>query len=182
MHDPTQLIEPDDLLRMTDGDSYELVDGHPVEKSIGAESDRIAVRLGGKLDLFCTQRVAGFVFGSQTGYRCFPDRPRLLRKPDGSVVVRGRFVNDEIPKGDIAIPPDLAIEVVSPNDFYEENEEKVSEYLGAGVRLVWVVNPSTKTVMVRRPNKTCTVLDAKEALSGEDVLPGFTVPIAELFV
>jgi len=181
MHEPTQLLEPDDLLRMTDGDSYELVDGHPVEKSIGAESDRIAVRLGGKLDLFCTQRVAGYVFGSQTGYRCFLDRPRLLRKPDASVVVRGRFVNDEVPKGDIAIPPDLAVEVVSPNDFYEEIEEKVTEYLGAGVRLVWVVNPSTKSVLVRRPNATCTAVDANGTLTGEDVLPGFSVPVAELF-
>jgi Uma2 family endonuclease len=182
MHEPTQLLEPDDLLRMPDGDSYELVDGHPVKKPMGAESDRIAVRLAGKLDLFCTQRTVGFVFGSQTGYRCFPDRPRLLRKPDASVVVRGRFVNDEVPRGDIAIPPDLAIEVVSPNDLYEEIEEKVTEYLGAGVRLVWVVNPSTKTVLVRRPNKTCTALHANDTLSGEDVLPGFTVPVAELFV
>src|SRR5262245_275954 len=109
MHEPTELLDPDDLLRLPDGVSYELVDGRPVEKPMGAESDRIALRLGGKLDAFCTQRAAGFVFGSQTGYRCFSERPRLLRKPDASVVIRGRFLNDEVPRGDIAIPPDLAI-------------------------------------------------------------------------
>jgi len=181
MHEPTELLDPDDLLRLPDGESYELVDGRPVEKPRGAESDRIAVRLAGKLDLFCTHRVAGFVFGSQTGYRCFPERPRLLRKPDASVVIRGRFPNDEVPRGDIGIPPDLAIEVISPNDYYEEIEDKVSEYLGAGVRLVWVITPSAKTVLVRRPNKTCTALDVSDTLSGEDVLPGFTCPVADLF-
>lgn len=181
MHEPTQLLDPDDLLQLPGGESYELVDGRPVEKPMGAESDRIAVRLGGKLDRFCTERVAGFAFGSQTGYRCFPERPRLLRKPDASVILRGRFPNEEVPKGDISIAPDLAIEVVSPNDSYEEIELKVIEYLGAGARLVWVVSPSAKAVSVRRPNKSCTILDVNDTLSGEDVLPGFACSVADLF-
>src|SRR5437763_8459505 len=114
MHEPTDLLEPDDLLHMPDGDSYELVDGRLVEKHMGAESDRIALRLGGKLDQYCADRQIGFVFGAQTGYRCFPNRPRLVRKPDVSMVARGRFPDDTVPKGDIFLAPDVVVESISP--------------------------------------------------------------------
>jgi Uma2 family endonuclease len=181
MHEEPTLLEPDDLAHLPDGESFELIDGRPVEKHMGAESDRIALRLGGKLDLFCTEHAGGYAFGSQTGYRCFPDRPRLVRKPDASVLVRGRLPGEQIPKGDIAVAPDLAVEVISPNDTYEEVEVKVIEYLKAGVRLVWVISPEAKTILVRRPNKTSTALDVTDTLSGEDVLPGFTCPVADLF-
>ena len=56
-----------------------------------------------------------------------------------------------------------------------------SEFLRVGVRLYWVVSPEARTVLVRRPNKTCTVLDSSDTLTGEDVLPGFTCPVAKLF-
>jgi Uma2 family endonuclease len=104
-----------------------------------------------------------------------------VRKPDASFVARGRFTDGVIPKGDVGFAPDLAVEVVSPNDFYDEIDVKVSEYLGAGVRLVWIVSPATKTVLVRRPDKTCAALDVSDTLSGEEVLPGFTCAVAELF-
>jgi Uma2 family endonuclease len=181
MHEPTDLLEPDDLLQMPDGDSYELVDGRLVEKHMGAESDRIAVRLASKLDQHCSGQGFGFVFGSQTGYRCFPNRPRMVRKPDVSVVVRGRFSDEQIPKGDIFLAPDLVVESVSPNDTYEEIEVKVMEYLRAGVRLVWVISPEAKTVVVRRPDKTAAALDVTDTLSGESVIPGFSCPVADLF-
>jgi Uma2 family endonuclease len=182
MHEPTNLLEPDDLLQMPGGESYELVDGRPVEKHTGAKSDRIALRLGGKLDQFCTANGLGYAFGAQTGYRCFPTRPRLVRKPDASVVLRGRFADEQLPEGDISIAPDIAVESVSPNDTYEEVEAKVGEYLGAGVRIVWVISPDTKTVLIRRPDKSAATLDATDVLSGENVIPGFTCPVADLFV
>jgi Uma2 family endonuclease len=182
MHEePTMLLEPDDLLRMPEGDSFELVDGRAVEKPMGAESDRIALRLGGRMDSHCERTVSGYIFGSATGYRCYPDRPRLVRKPDASFVAKGRFPNEVVPKGDISIAPDLVVEVVSPNDLYEEIEPKVIEYIRAGIRMVWVISPTAKTVLVRRPNKTCTALDVNDTLSGEDVLPGFACSVAELF-
>ena len=182
MHEPTDLLEPDDLLQMPGGESYELVDGRLVEKHMGAESDRIALRLGGKLDQFCTANGLGYVFGAQTGYRCFPNRPRLVRKPDVSVVLRGRFADGQVPKGDITICPDLAVESVSPNDTYEEIEAKVEDYRQAGVRVVWVISPESKTVVVRRSDKTAATLDTTDTLSGEAVIPGFTCPVADLFV
>ena len=181
MHEELALLEPDDLLQMSEGDSYELIDGRLVEKHMGAESDRIALRLGGKLDQYCTDRGIGSVFGSQTGYRCFPSRPRSVRKPDVSVIVRGRLQDERSPKGDILIAPDLVVESVSPNDTYEEIEVKVVEYLRAGVRLVWVFSPEAKTILVRRPDKSAVMLDVTDTLSGEDVVPGFSCPVADLF-
>src|SRR5688572_15630723 len=122
MHEPTDLLEPDDLLQMPNGESYELVDGRLVEKPMGAESDLIAAAILTALNNHVRPGRLGYVFGSQTGYRCFPSRKNLVRKPDVSVVLRERFPNEEIPKGDITIFPDLAVEVVSPNDMYEEVE------------------------------------------------------------
>jgi Uma2 family endonuclease len=181
MHEPTQLLDPDDLLQLPGGESYELVDGRPVEKPMGAESDLIAAAVITALNNTVRPQRLGYVFGSQTGFRCFPARKGLVRKPDVSFVIRGRFPDERIPKGDILLAPDLAVEVVSPNDLYEEVELKVNEYLSAGVRLVWVVSPSAKTILVRRPNKSCTTLDRTDTLNGEDVLPGFSCSVAELF-
>jgi len=131
------------------------------------------------LNTFMRAHNLGYVFGSQTAYRCFGPRKNLVRKPGVSCVMRGRFPGE--PKGDISIPPDLAVEVVSPNDLYEAVEIKVGEYLEAGVRLVWVVCPATKSIIVRRPNKTANTLDVNDTLSGEDVLPGFSCSVGEIF-
>jgi Uma2 family endonuclease len=100
---------------------------------------------------------------------------------DVSFVAKGRFPNDEVPTGDILFAPDLGVEVVSPNDTFEQIEIKVNEFLDVGTRMFWVVSPTAKTILVRRPNKTCTALDANDTLSGEDVLPGFACSVAELF-
>ena len=175
------VIEPDDLLRMPDGDRYELIDGRPKEKPMGAESDEIASTLTTLLKNFVRQQRSGHVYGSQTGYRCFPGKPRLVRKPDTSFVAAGRLPGDKTPKGDIDIAPDLVVEVVSPNDTYEEIAVRVADYKSAGVKLIWVISPETRTVLVRRANGTCEELGETGTLSGEDVLPDFTCAVAELF-
>jgi Uma2 family endonuclease len=96
----------------------------------------------------------------------------LLTMPDG----------DRSPRGHVKLAPDLAVEVVSPIELYEEVEARVNEYLAAGVKLVWVVSPGSRTVLVRRPDGTCHAVGAAGELSGEDVLPGFACKVAELFV
>ncbi len=178
----TTLLEPDDLLSVEGGDHYELIDGVAVEKVMGAKAGKVTVRLGGRLDTHCEATGLGDVFDGQTGYRCFPGQPKQVRKPDVSVVVRGRFPDDEIPDGDILIPPDLAAEVVSPNETFEEVDRKVFEYLSAGVKLIWIVSPKNKAVHVYRPAGPPALLSAADTLSGEDVVPGFALKVAELFV
>ena len=83
--------------------------------------------------------------------------------------------------GHCDIVPDLAVEVISPNDRYYEVEEKVDEYLKAGVRLVWVVDPLAKTIRIHRANGTVQDLNLTDELSGEDVVAGFLCPVSEVF-
>jgi Uma2 family endonuclease len=181
MHEQTELLDPEDLLSMPERDSYELVDGRLSEKRVGAESEYIGATLLTLLNNAIFAGRLGYAFGSQTTVQCFPHRPRLVRKPDVCFVARGRFSNEVIPKGHIQLAPDLAVEVVSPNDTYEEVEVKVNEYLVAGVRLVWVISPESKTIVIRRPDKTAAWLDRTDTLSGEDVVSGFSCPVADVF-
>jgi Uma2 family endonuclease len=173
-------LSPDDLLAMPDGDHYELINGIPKEKLMGARSGEIALFIGTALVAFVRQHRLGHVYGSQTGFRCFPNN--RVRKPDIAFVAAGRLKNDKTPKGDIDIVPDVVIEVVSPNDTYEEVAAKVVDYKSAKVKLIWVISPETNTVLIRRLDGTCAELDETGTLSGEDVVPGFTCPVAELFV
>jgi Uma2 family endonuclease len=176
------LLEPEDLLRLPEGDHYELVDGIPKEKPMGAEADEIAVGVVVVLRPFVRAHNLGHVYGSQTGFQCFPDKPNQVRMPDASFVAAGKLPDDKTPEGYIKVAPDIAVEVVSPNELYEEVEAKVKEYRSAGVKLVWVVSPKSRTVLVRRLDGSCAEVGETGQLSGEDVLPGFACPVAELFV
>lgn len=171
---------PADELNVPDG--YELVDGRLVELNMGNEAAWVENRIGGRLDAHCSAHNLGWVMGSEAGYRCFPNRPRLLRKPDVSFVSRGRHPGDRPPRGDSRIAPDLAIEVISPNDLAEAIQEKVSDYLTAGVRLVWVVYPIARIVVVYRPGGAAGWVSDQGELDGEDVIPGFRCPLAELLL
>jgi Uma2 family endonuclease len=173
---------PDDLEKMADGEVYEFVNGVAVEKAMGAESDGIAATLIGLLQPFCKTHSLGHVFVPSTGYRCFPNNSELLRKPDVSFVARGRFPDNRPPRGYITIAPDLAVEVISPNDLYEEVQLKMMDYKSVKVRLVWVVSPDTKSVLIRRLDGTCAEVFEDDELSGEDVIPGFSCKVAELFI
>ena len=82
----------------------------------------------------------------------------------------------------VPFAPDLAVDVASPTDSYEYLEQKVADYRSAGVRLIWVVNPATRSVLIRRLDRTCAELDDTGSLDGEDVVPGFACRVAELFV
>lgn len=174
------LSDPDDLERLPD--DCEFVRGEPVEKPMGAESDEIAGALLTLLRLHVSQQSLGRVFGSQTGFRCFPHAAKLVRKPDVSFVVTARLPGGKVPKGDFNIAPDFAVESVSPNETYEEVEEKLNDYFRAGVPLVWVISPNSRTVQVRRADGTAAVVRDGGTLSGEGVVPGFACAVADLFM
>lgn len=179
------LITPDELALMPEGELCELVDGALVEKSMGSEPSAIAMAIGAALHRHIRKHGLGHVFTTDCGYQCFKDDPRKVRKPDISFVRKGRLPNDRPPDGFIKLAPDLAVEVLSPNDLAYEVDEKVAEYLAAGVKLVSVVNPKTKTVRIHRPADSAlgriSELAISQTLSGEDVLNDFTCAIAEIF-
>ena len=176
-----QQYTPEDLLTMPDGDRFELVDGELVERNMGWESSRVGGRLLGYLFEFCEPKQLGWLAPADASYQCFPDDPDKVRKPDVSFVRLERLPAHQRPEGHCPIAPDLAVEVVSPNDLYSEVEAKVDEYVRAGVQLVWVVDPPTRTVRAHRADGTVTDLNENDFLDGENVLPGFRCRVSDLF-
>jgi Uma2 family endonuclease len=79
------------------------------------------------------------------------------------------------------VPPDLVVEVLSPSDVSYEVDRRVQDYLGAGVKLVWVVHPQSRSVHVYRPGGQGVILSERDELEGEQVLPGFRLPVREIF-
>lgn len=177
-----QQYTPEDLLAMPDSVCYELVDGTLVERKMGALSSFVGGRLLYLISLFLERNPAGWLWPADAGYQCFSDSPKKIRKPDVSFIRRGRLPGEQIPAGHIAIAPDLAVEVLSPNDLDYETDEKVEEYLGAGVRLVWVISPEARTVLIYRADGSINGLREQDELSGEDVLPGFRCRVGDIFV
>lgn len=183
--DPPATVTPEDLLAMPDAVNYELVDGRLVERTMGLQSSRIGWRIGGLLFKFLETHPIGEAFGPDAGYQCFPDAPNKVRKPDLSFIRDGRLAADGVPRGHCPISPDLAVEVISPGDEAYDVDDKIDEYLAVDVRLVWVVWPESRTVMVYRqpssPLGTVSRLTTADTISGEDVLPGFSCSVKEFF-
>jgi Uma2 family endonuclease len=175
-------VTPEQLLAMPDGDLYELVDGVLVELNTDMSSSYVAMRLGHLLSSFLGNPPRGWLMGADCGYQCFPHRPKLVRKPDVSFIRLGRFPEELAPAGYIRFPPDLAVEVLSPNDLSYDTDVKVSEYLGVGVPLVWVINPDQRRVLVYRAGGPIGGAFEDGELDGESVLPGFRCPVRELFI
>ena len=171
---------PEDLLAMPDGQSYELVGGKLEERPMGVESSWVAGRIIVRLGQFSEEHKSGWVLPADSGYQCFPHDPGMVRRPDASFVKTGRFSGDVLPKGWAKVPPDLAIEVVSPNDLISKLEEKLNDYRKVGVPLIWVINPDSRTAMVYRRDGSISRLEDHDELSGEDIVPGFRCPLREI--
>lgn len=182
MATPTRTYTPEDLLAMEDGGSYELVDGELKERHMSYLSTWIAARF---IYFFSAYQDlhGGSTLSSDAGLTIFPWAPNLVRKPDAAFVRAGRGdpVETGIDTGYALLPPDVVVEVLSPNDTAFEVDRKVREYLRAGVRLVWVAYPESRAVHIYRQSGGAAVLDDTATLTGEDVLPGFEVPVARLF-
>lgn len=172
----------DDLLALPDdGMRHELVKGELRSMTpAGSEHGVVAMNLATFVAPFVRTSRLGLVFTAETGFR-IASEPDTVRAPDLAFVAGKRIPDSGIPKGFWPGAPDLAAEVVSPGDRYEEVEEKVLDWLRAGTRLVWVVNPRTRTVAVHEQHGNITLLTESETLTGGDVLPGFECRVAELF-
>ena len=172
---------PEDLLRMPDSVRFELVDGELVERNVSVLSSLVEGLVYNKLQNHCQAHDVGHVWPGTLGFQCFPDAPNKVRKPESSFVRKERFAHEHLAEGFLSIAPDLAAEVVSPGDSAYEVDQKVEEYLGAGVALVWVVNPESRIVEVHRKDGTVSKLRERDDLTGEDAIPGFRCRISELF-
>ena len=173
-------LSPDDLLALPDSKGLELVNGHIVEREMGARSGWIGGQLYRRLENHNECNRAGWVFPADAGF-ILAESPTLLRKPDAAFVQLGRLPNEEIPEGYIRLVPDLVAEVVSPNDTAYEVQDKVQEYLSAGVKLLWIVYPQARIAHLYRVDGSFAILHDDDELSGEDIFPGFRCRLGDLF-
>jgi Uma2 family endonuclease len=173
----------DELFTMPDdGFRYDLVRGEIRRMPpAGSEHGAVVMNLGSPVHQFVKAHNLGVVFGAETGFKIASD-PDTVRAPDLAFVRRESIPEAGIPQGYWPGAPDLAVEVVSPSDTYTEVEEKVSDWLNAGARLVLVLNPRRRTVAVYTSPTDVVRLTESDTLNGGDVLPGFTCRVAELFV
>lgn len=162
---------------------YEVINGLRVEMPpMSAYSSKIASRLVRWAGAFADPLGLGEVVG-EVLFR-LPLNPDRNRRPDMAFVSAGRWpLNRPMPLRDNAwdVVPDLAAEVVSPNDLAEEIIQKLLEYFQAGVRLVWVVYPQQQLVYVHESPTQVRGLTRQDELDGGAVLPGFRLPLANLF-
>jgi Uma2 family endonuclease len=173
----------EDLLIMPDGDFYELVHGNLVERKMSLLSSYVAGVIFSMLFAFCRLRTSEWVFPEGTSYQCFSQDPDKVRKPDVSFIRLERLSAEKAAaKGHARIAPDLAVEVISPNDLYDEVDEKIKEWLSAGVQLIWVVSARTHTVTVHRADGTSAIFHENDELTGENVLPGFHCQVRDFLL
>ncbi|MCE9566675.1 MAG: Uma2 family endonuclease [Planctomycetes bacterium] len=172
-------IEFERMLDPTDGSKLELVRGEvivmpPPKGRHGICCSQIAWLLLN----FVKPKKLGWVTTNDTGV-VLERGPDTVRGPD--VAFWSITRQPQMPEGDFEIPPDIAIEVLSPNDRRPDVRAKIKEYLFYSVPLVWLVDPETKTVMVYNGNMRGLELGDDDLLDGGSVLPGFSCKVSELF-
>lgn len=172
----TRVFTADELLRLPDdGSRYELVRGELRKMSpVGLRPGKIARRIATHLGAYVDQHELGETYIAEAGF-VLKRGPDTVRVPDVSFVRAERVLDTA---GFMPGPPDLAVEVISPSDPPSEVENKTAEYLRAGTAAVIVVDPETRTVRVFRKSGTVVV---EEILAVDDVVPGWQMPLAEIF-
>ena len=159
-----------------DYESYEYVKGELVPMSMptmihGEISSNIIILLGN----YVRQHQLGRIYTAETTFQIGESG----RKPDVAFVSQERLPENRHQAS--PIPPDLAIEVVSPSDKFYDVQEKALEYLDAGTKMVWVIEPIAKTVIVYRSRSDIKILTQNDTLTGEEVVEGFQCAVAEIF-
>jgi Uma2 family endonuclease len=160
---------------------FELVDGTLVEKAMGAKESFIAATLIQLLTNYSDAHGRlGMTLGEAGTLKLLK---KLVRIPDVSFTRWDRLPGRKVPDDPVPdLAPDLAVEVLSKANTRREMERKLKEYFLSGVRLVWFVEPTARTVQVFTSPEQVTALGIKDTLEGGEVLPGFRVSVARLFV
>lgn len=159
--------------------THELVNGELVKTmSTGFIHGVIAQEIGYYILDFAKKHNLGLVAAAETGFIL---GEKTYRGADCAFIGRESLQKHGYPQGFFPTAPDIAVEVVSPNNTSEEMMEKIDLYLKNGSRMVWIVYPNTRVMTVYRQNNVVTLLRESDTLDGEDVLPGFQLPVEKLF-
>jgi Uma2 family endonuclease len=158
------------------GRLVELIDDTLVEKAVGFWEERVAQKLSTRLDIFADDHELGIV--NNAAAMMYTDGGDL-RAPDVTFTSKARIPSDREARP--ILSPDLIVEVLSPGNTPGEIDRKLRDFFAGGTRLAWVIDPRTRSVAVHRGEVgPAAVLHEAEVLNGDDVLPGFTLPIATL--
>jgi Uma2 family endonuclease len=177
----TKIYTAEDLFLLPPDAPYELVRGELVEvPPAGGKASAIAIWLGSMLLLFVRPRDLGIVTGEGGGYKLELD-PDTVAAPDVGFVRWEKLPDRSVPDGHIPVPPDLAVEVKSPFDRPGRVAAKLKIWTDAGVPLIWWVYADRRTVHVHRLGQPVQELGEGDILDGEDILPGFRLPVADIF-
>ena len=177
-------LTPDDLIADERWDHYELIDGIPVEKAMGAESSYVSTQFSTSVTMHLRQKPIARVFDAETGYTCFPkglDYGRSnLRKPDVSVVLKDRLPGGKVPRGYFTIRPDIAFESISTGDLAYELRKKLRQYRHVQVPIIVVAWPISRVVEIERLGHPPVEVDETGEIDLGDVLPGLTIAVVDL--
>jgi Uma2 family endonuclease len=178
-----QRITADELLRMSDdGTRRELVRGvmrhYPYNSALHGT---VALNIGAALATYVHAHDLGIVYGGGTGF-IVATNPDTVRAPDAAFVRRERaeVIGDE--ENYFPGAPDLAIEVISYNDLYIDVMEKITDFLDAGTRMILVIDPHSCTVAMYRSTISGKIMKEADTIDGEDVVPGWTCAVRDVFV
>jgi len=175
-----KLMTADEFFQSPLSATHELIEGKAVFVApVGFEHGDSAVDIAGYLRAFVRQRKLGSVV-VEVGF-VLRRSPDVVRAPDIAFVESSRVPEGRQRKKFVEGAPTLAVEIVSPGDLWSEVEDKVNLYLEAGSAAVWIVEPDAQTVTVRTVDAAPRVWRRNEILQGGAVLPGFELPLAELF-
>lgn len=180
---PNQLgyVTSDDLLNLPSELRYELIRGKLIDTSPppGGEHGVRTNRLSARATLFAEDHDLGFGFAAETGFKIASD-PDTVLAPDWAFISRDRMPSP-IPRGHVPVVPDIVLETRSPKDSAREVAQKVGMWLEAGVRIVWELDPANNRLAIHRKGITTRFLGSDKLLTGEDVLPGFELPLTTVF-
>ncbi len=172
----------EELLRLPDrACRHELIRGELITMTpAGFSHGAVVLKIAGPLWQHVESRKLGLVLAAETGFR-LESNPDTVRAPDVSFVRRDRLPEGSLPAVFFAGAPDLAVEVLSPDDRVFEVEQKIADWLAAGASAVWVVNPRSRTIAIHLPDTALHTLSVHDTLDGGNVVPGFRLPIADIF-
>lgn len=145
----------------------------------GFQHGSVAAIIAVEVGAFARARKLGRIIVAEGGFH-IARNPDTVRAPDVAFVRAERLPRQALP-GFFPGPPDLAVEVVSPNDRPMEVDEKARDWLAAGCQAVWVIDPQAQTAAVYRPGQEVALLSGDDTLSGDAFLPGFTLRVGDIF-